>query len=248
MDTEKLGLVDQALSWRNHGTQGAHHVCYIELNREVTACPAQGGRACDTQLDQGDRCSKLILWEQFLWESSPCEGAVQRKQALWTFSAGTVNIHTWTVRDGFAISLSLAQGGLCHFPTGLRLGVLDMTVPMSTALTDSRLHSLTSFLCSLYTTPIHSHYKKETHRLFPLENTWSHQSHTSEGLDTQPYCRGERGHLKISNVPNLAIHDRISACVHQCVRAFVRAYLLQHPHLKAIKIGKLLSLWTLPHS
>lgn len=76
MDTEKLGLVDQALSWRNHGTQGAHHVCYIELNREVTACRAQGGRACDTHLDQGDRCSKLILWEQFLGGSSPCEGAV----------------------------------------------------------------------------------------------------------------------------------------------------------------------------
>lgn len=168
MDIESWVWVAWAFSWRNRSNPEAHHVCYRELNRKVTACCTQGGGTCDTQLD--DRHIQLILWEQFLWGSSCQAINIQREEALWTFSAGTVNIHTWIVREGFAISLSLAQGRLCHFPTGLRLGVLTwLCLRQQHTLTQDFTHFIP--LLPINNIFIHSQYKEKTHRLFPPENT-----------------------------------------------------------------------------
>lgn len=58
---------------------------------------------------------------------------MEDRELWWAFSAYTVNVPTGTKRERIAISLSVVQGRLSHFP---------IAVPMLNNTLHSRLHSL----------------------------------------------------------------------------------------------------------
>lgn len=92
--------------------QGYEVITYTLKNKKeagftVSSCIKKTGLA---------HLSRSSFWKE---HSSGCKHGVYGWNLWWKFSTHTINIHTYTPKEGFAISFwsSPQQGWLCHFPT-----------------------------------------------------------------------------------------------------------------------------------